>query len=449
MKRIVWPSIITIFFLIQANERIMSASSEAAFNFFLFCVIIFYTSYKIFNNKHAYSLNLFFWIFNLIFMGYVSAFQYMARNYPWVKTIDDSIIFQTNIYILIGLVVYDLVYSNYGVIISSARYNEIFTIKYPKFNFYYIGFGLFVICWIASVIVGGGIHFTRADTVADQTDSIQDKALLLGISLRSAILFYSVLCMHLLSTKKIPRWFGMMVVGMAILVCIPTAVSRNYAGLFYLGLLFNYFRVFKKAYIRLIPIVFILALNIIFPILTHARYDYFSFNYVMTHFSEMTSTAFLSGDFDAYSMFCETVHYTQDNSITYGNQLLGVLLFFVPRSMWPDKPVGSGYFIGEQMRYNFLNISCPFMAEGYINFGIIGTILFMVIMAIMFKRLDVFYWSRVKVNALNNYWIILYPSLIGAFFFILRGDLLSSFAYTIGLLVVAFIFHMILRFRIT
>lgn len=449
MKRIVWPSIITIFFLFQANERIINAGPGVAVNFFLFCVIIFYTAYKVFNNKYAYSLNLFFWIFNLIFLGYIAAFQYMAHNYPWIRNIDDSIVTQTNIFILIGLFVYDLLYSNYKITFPVAKQSAIWTVKYSRFNFYYLGFSIFAICWALTIMLAG-IHFTRAELVAEQsTDTAQDKALLLGISLRSIILFYCVLCVHLFKTGKIPKWFAYMVFGMSFLVCIPTTVSRNYAGIFYLGVLFNYFRIFKKTYIRVIPIAFILVLNILFPILTHARYDYFSFNYVMTHFSDMTSTAFLSGDFDAYSMFCETVRYTQEHDVTYGRQLSGVLFFFVPRSIWPDKPVGSGYFIGDQFGYSFLNISCPYMAEGYINFGIFGTILFLAVIAIIFKRLDSFYWQRVKENVLNNFFIILYPSLIGAFFFIFRGDLLSSYSYTFGLLAVSFIFHLILRFRIS
>jgi oligosaccharide repeat unit polymerase len=448
MKRILWPSVITVFFLLQANDRIMSATSAAALNFFLFCVIIFYSAYRVFNNKHAYSLNLFFWIFNLVFMGYVSAFQYMAQKYPWVRTIDDTIVTQTNTYIILAMVVYDMIYSFYKVSPPKFERRDGFTINYSKFNFYFLGFGLFCICWVISVAIGG-IHFTRASTVADQTETIQDKALVVGISLRSATLFFTVLCTHLLKEKKIPMWFGAIVLIMGFLLCIPTSVSRNYVGIFYLGLLFNYFRVFKKAYIRAIPIAFIFIMNVVFPILTYARYDFFSFDYVVKNFSDMTANAFLSGDFDAHSMFCEVVRYTQEHDVTYGRQIMGVLFFFVPRSLWPDKPVGSGYFIGEQFRYDFLNISCPYMAEGFINFGLIGMIFFMAVLAIMFKTLDSFYWARVKAHALNNYWIIIYPSLTGAFFFIFRGDLLSSFAYTFGLLVVSFLFHKMLSFRVS
>ena len=60
-----------------------------------------------------------------------------------------------------------------------------------------------------------------------------------------------------------------------------------------------------------------------------------------------------------------------------GLQLIASLLFWVPRSMWLDKPTGSG----DMMSYEFLirfhevyygNISFPIQAEAYLNFSIFG-----------------------------------------------------------------------------
>jgi len=90
------------------------------------------------------------------------------------------------------------------------------------------------------------------------------------------------------------------------------------------------------------------------------------------------------------------IKYSEIESITYGRQLVGALLFFVPRSIWPNKPVGSGHFVAENMlmtRYSFwfTNISMPFPGEGYINFGILGIILFAFILALVSKITDNWY----------------------------------------------------------
>jgi hypothetical protein len=58
------------------------------------------------------------------------------------------------------------------------------------------------------------------------------------------------------------------------------------------------------------------------------------------------------------------IKYSEIESITYGRQLVGALLFFVPSSLWPNKPIGSGTLVAENMlmtRYSFwyTNISMP------------------------------------------------------------------------------------------
>jgi fermentation-respiration switch protein FrsA (DUF1100 family) len=443
MKNFLWPVAILIFYLLQAFDKVKDASSDV--NFYLFVVIIFYAAYRVFNDKHIYSINMFFWIFNLIFLGYTASFQYLTDSFPWANKVTDEIVFETNIYILLGFIVYDLIYYFYK---PSVKSGERFTITYPKFNFYYLGVILFGIAWIL-IYRSTGIHFTRYETLTsqDKPDSMsQDQGLLVNLTLRSFIVFFSILNIHLLRVKKVIPLFAITIIVLSILICFPTTVARNFGGVFYLGLCLNYFRTFKWK--KLIPSVFILIFVVLFPILTYARHDYFSADYVLKNFSAMTSDAYKSGDFDAYSMFGRSIGYVQDHGITYGRQLMGAVLFFVPRTIWPDKPYGSGYFIGEKLGLGFLNVSCPFMAEGVINFGLLGLIVFIAAIAVLFKKLDSFYWIRVKTNNLNNFWVILYPSLIGSFTFIMRGDLLSSSAYTVGLLASALVMHSIFKFKV-
>jgi len=73
----------------------------------------------------------------------------------------------------------------------------------------------------------------------------------------------------------------------------------------------------------------------------------------------------------------------------------------------------------------------PFPAEGYINFGIIGILLFAFILSLISKITDNWY----KYNDLR-----LFFSLFVCFHmvFMLRGDLMSSFAYLIGILLAIF-----------
>ncbi|TAN12873.1 MAG: O-antigen polysaccharide polymerase Wzy [Chitinophagaceae bacterium] len=157
--------------------------------------------------------------------------------------------------------------------------------------------------------------------------------------------------------------------------------------------------------------------------------------------------AAVSGDFDAYSMFVNTIKYVHDFGVTFGLQLLGAIFFFVPRSIWPSKPVGSGALIAAKNGWLFTNVSCPLIGESYINFGLIGIIIFAIIYGIITSTLDNIYWSLNKVN-LYNYWSLVYPVLLGMFFFHLRGDMLSSTAYTVGILVVGVITYYAMRLKL-
>src|SRR5690606_11114873 len=64
-----------------------------------------------------------------------------------------------------------------------------------------------------------------------------------------------------------------------------------------------------------------------------------------------------SGEFDSFQNFMTALHM---NTVTYGEQLLAVVFFFVPRSIWPDKPIGSGAQIAKDANLSWSNISMNF-----------------------------------------------------------------------------------------
>ena len=126
--------------------------------------------------------------------------------------------------------------------------------------------------------------------------------------------------------------------------------------------------------------------------------------------------------------------------MTYGKQLLGALLFFIPRSIWPSKPFGSGYTVFTAFNNPFSNVSCPLIAEGYINFGLFGIIIF----ALMFGYLSSYLDCKFKNNiSKRDSFILLYPFLLGAYFFMLRGDLMSSYAYLLPYIIIFLTFEKI------
>ena len=54
---------------------------------------------------------------------------------------------------------------------------------------------------------------------------------------------------------------------------------------------------------------------------------------------EISTSTFTSIDFDGFQQIVNTITYVHDYGYKWGMNLLSALLFFVPRSVWPDKPV--------------------------------------------------------------------------------------------------------------
>ena len=91
----------------------------------------------------------------------------------------------------------------------------------------------------------------------------------------------------------------------------------------------------------------------------------------------------------------------------------------------------------------------PFLAEGYVNFGVVGTVIFIILLSRLFTFLDNLYWSLKPIYTNHWFYNIYYLSL-GLSFFVLRGDLMASFAYTFTILgsYVFFLFFLKTIFRI-
>ena len=151
-------------------------------------------------------------------------------------------------------------------------------------------------------------------------------------------------------------------------------------------------------------------------------------------------------DYDAYRMLGSAIRYCAENGCTFGRQLLGSLLFFVPRAIWSSKPGGSGaMLIRDEIGSSVpSNVSCPFIAEGLVNFGIVGAIAFALILSLFIKVTDHTY--NKTVAEFDNKVFSPYFLLIFMMFFVLRGDLLSGFAYSCGFAAAGFALKWISKF---
>ena len=139
-----------------------------------------------------------------------------------------------------------------------------------------------------------------------------------------------------------------------LLCTFPTAIPRFQAAAIYLTIA-TYFFPSIACGIR-IPLLILLSLLTIFPILDQFR------SYRLGLVGDSIDLNFIfAGHFDSYQSLAIVIQY---DVITYGYQLLGPLLFFIPRYLWDDKPIGSGHFMAKSFNLDFTNISSNIYAEG-------------------------------------------------------------------------------------
>lgn len=148
-----------------------------------------------------------------------------------------------------------------------------------------------------------------------------------------------------------------------------------------------------------------------------------------------------TADFDAFGQISNAAYCVDRDGIDVGRQALGVVFFWVPRTVWPDKAEDTGQAIAECRGYVFTNLSAPLWAELYINGGWVALIVGMFLFGVFAKRVD----ARIDEDfvlhqATRPIWYIV-PFYL---FILLRGSLLQAMAW-LAVIVLSYLFITVKR----
>ena len=390
-------------------------------------IIIIISIINVFSNdKQPFSLYKTFFLFSLFFFGISPLLQFYGGVSQYgARFLKEYEYFYTNLLIIVILLLYQLFYNNF--------YRKKVKDKYKKIIFKYninkklnvVQSGLIISLSIISFLLIFNANNNSIISMLFRGGELKD--LVQMSSTKSIIIFrffqpLVMMCLlYYISSKSKNILVLLILILLVVITCSPLGMPRFSAAAMYIPLLLLIIPFIKKK--NVFSIVLIFGLLIIFPFLDNFRH--FSGNSINFGFN---FDMFLVGHFDSYQSLVLVV---SDNIVTWGRQLLGVIFFWLPRSFWPNKPIGSGAFMAEELDLVYANISCNYFAEGYINFGFLGIFIFIIALSFVTAKLDKMYWSVSYKNS-NNFFNVIYFVLIGMLIFILRGDLLSSFAYTIG-----------------
>ena len=387
--------------------------------FFIFC---FFDAQR----KNIYSLNCMVWIFSIFFFFISPVLQYLNSNFPWDYVPSDLVIIKTNLIILLFSLVYEIVYLRDYQNIKQKFFNKGQMVE-DDINFKTLKILSYISLIFVAIIV---IRVDFSDWFSKY--NIGKAYDIFGISSLSNLfsqfaVYYTAIVflfnfVEILKTRKINTG-NLCSVYSFFVVCFPFSLTRFVLATLYMGIIMVIFKN-NRLVNRCFNPLFIILMVCVFPImgqLSHLNFENNDFFSIISKTLNNIQGTYLSGDYDAFYNLANIIEYVDVNGSTRGLQLLGCLLFFVPRKWWISKPIGTGAYLANQTGRTFTNISMPFIGEGYANFGICGILIFSLFLGKMFAYCDKRYWDN-----RNSILKLMYPMMVIYSFILLRGDLMTG-----------------------
>ncbi|MFF1838418.1 hypothetical protein ACFVXE_30075 [Streptomyces sp. NPDC058231] len=241
-----------------------------------------------------------------------------------------------------------------------------------------------------------------------------------------ALLFYT----RRLVTSRLARrspstvlvWLALALVN--IIVNNPISNARYWFLTVLVSLLFTAFPSSAAMYRSVLAMGVVGAL-VLFPYADRFRYDDSGYRPVQ---SSSVFEPLATKDYDQTVMFANTISWVDTRDHTYGRQLAGSALFFVPRAVWSGKPEDTGVRVGQWMGMNMTNLSAPLWTELWVDFGAPGMVGGLALIGYAATRTDRRYAPAVSRHGAGpgSVLAIAVPLIAGYTFILLRGPLLQS-----------------------
>ncbi len=412
----------------------------------MFCLIVAVCTAGFLLDARAFSMNKTFWLFSLVFMGFAPFVQYNQGTRLWGFTFSDADYLKTNATILLGFLVYILVRILFRKTHPVSNVRDKAEALLPENLSFKCRPVIYLLLAVLSftalgMLVGFTDLFFRDANAVEAIDSSVLRAIV-NYSLRATPVFCFVYTYFskTFKYKKLVLLFEFLIV----LCCnFPTSTTRFWMGAVFLGLFLLWLA--KKQTGHIYEIVFLVVFFFVFPLFSLFKsVDVVDFSFdLIKDFSVYDGLA--SVDFDAYSVLSRSILYVEGNGSVMGAQIVGTMLFFIPRSIWTGKPEATGAFLAREQGQWYTNISAPLFAEGMVNFGYFGVVLFAALFSFAVAFIDHRYWESGKAREMLK---TLYPFLIGFTIFLLRGAIHHAVVYLFIFCIPAVAFYIFNRMKL-
>lgn len=377
-----------------------------------------------------------FWIFVYIFLGVAPLFQIASDHYPWFDYYDELLITKAGIIVIAGLVGFDV-----GQIIGRrAKPLSVFGVldrPLKKKTLWIFAFGVFAAA-VYFLYRFGGMSFLMMTRVEfDQ--------FVTGRMTHAEVLAFrqlTVTPIYVVSVAMLVYWLSgrisnvpvsllwkcvtLILLTTTIILNNPINSARLKVGTIALSLMF--ILPWSRRMARMTMGALICGIVVVFPYL-----DLFRSSLDKSLIDRLSETSPLhelvrNPDFDAFQMVVNAVDVVERNGVEFGRQLVGSMLFWVPRSVWADKPVPTGQMVAQEQGYSYTNLSLPLWGEFYVDAGWILLLVGFVGYGYFASALDRLYGFSHRKGVITVA-SVLVPIYGGYQFFLLRGPLMPALAY--------------------
>ncbi|MDL5159134.1 hypothetical protein [Actinomycetospora termitidis] len=226
-----------------------------------------------------------------------------------------------------------------------------------------------------------------------------------------------------------------LLLGMNLLINNPISNSRFWAFTVILGVLYLWRRTARPLMLAAFVTGFAMASLVVFPYLDAWRVSESTARQYNVHYNDFSNPVdyvLAKTDYGSVTDVGIALRVTDAQGFSFGEQLLGDVLFWFPRAIWTDKPENTTVLIAHQIGFKFTNLDSPLWAEGWIDFGWVGVIAFLGAAGVVARRLDDSL-IRARLLALSGSLsgrtplaAVLVPAIAGYEFILLRGSLLQA-----------------------
>ncbi|HEY2782772.1 MAG TPA: hypothetical protein VGI90_18455 [Steroidobacteraceae bacterium] len=209
----------------------------------------------------------------------------------------------------------------------------------------------------------------------------------------------------------------------------PYTEKRNALGPVYIALLLVAFQPWFARWNRRM-LLLVVGMVVVFPaiaIFTHNHEQNIA-TVSLSQVGDQIADHYFSINYDSWANIYTAIEIVKVHGVQWGHQLLGAVLFFVPSAVWSAKPLATGIFLADYLITNysmwFTNLSAPLVAEGYLDFGPLGVVLYAAVAAFIVSGLN-------SLAKRSDKWIFYPLAVYGAVFLmiVLRGSLMIALGF--------------------